>query len=652
MMIESLTALGVDVDVISSEEPTDEAMLGTARLRRLTRRLRLGFSWELVRRLREIPADVDAVVITSAMFMPAIALGRVRAPIVWDTNECETLHYLRARRTLPNLARLAAWRVLETWAAHRSAIIVSISDVEARFWRRLVPPSGNKLIVVPHAPPTPAESTDSTRSSNPDGRLVIFVGNLLAKHNAEAATWLVDNLAPRLPADVRLALAGPGTEDVPTTDDNVLRLGWVDDVDRWISASEVCLAPLLTGAGVKTKVLHYLSHGKPVVGTPVAFEGIEDAPGIISVGLESFTDRVLEVLRDPGLEAKCSAAQRDWLDRGHGRPAVVAAWGRLLGLLPSSDSATSTGTTDEVPPWNPARHVARAVYAVARRLLIGTGVQRWPVVALGYRHMASYLLPKGTTMAVPFLGAEIELSTTDTSMALGLRAGTYERAMRQVFARALRPGVEVLDVGANVGLYAVVAGMRVGPGGAVVAVEPLPEARELLVRNLKNNQTQNVTVLPVAAGDHPGTLELRRFGGEVGTTSAVHGGDVAVDVEQARLDDLLPHARFDVVKIDVEGYEYQALMGMKQILARSQPLLFLEFNNNESTDALLAFLAESFPFAWRADERRGRVVPVEYDHLRELRQANIIASARPDALIGLLDDRAVSAPGHGEARTA
>jgi len=53
----------------------------------------------------------------------------------------------------------------------------------------------------------------------------------------------------------------------------------VDEIDSIIDSADLCLAPLATGAGVKTKVLHYLAHGKRIAGTPIAFEGLSGAPG-------------------------------------------------------------------------------------------------------------------------------------------------------------------------------------------------------------------------------------------------------------------------------------------------------------------------------------------------------------------------------------
>lgn len=89
-------------------------------------------------------------------------------------------------------------------------------------------------------------------------------------------------------------------------------MGEVEDADELIRRAEVCLAPLLSGAGVKTKVLHYLAHGRPVLGTPLAFEGIEDAPGCHTASLAEFPARLRELLAAPEADERLAAARQAW----------------------------------------------------------------------------------------------------------------------------------------------------------------------------------------------------------------------------------------------------------------------------------------------------------------------------------------------------
>jgi len=274
-------------------------------------------------------------------------------------------------------------------------------------------------------------------------------------------------------------------------------------------------------------------------------------------------------------------------------------------------------------------------YRVARRWFIGTDVQRWWPVVIGYRWVAGRSLPSAGTVTVDFLGCRLEIPARDTSMALAAYYGAYEYTMRRVFDQIVVEGARVLDVGANIGLYTVPAATRVAASGHVVAVEPLEQARALLTRNLEANGCENVTVLGVAAGDTSEGLMLRARPGELATHSAVRGGAVEHLVDQAPLDELLPDGQFDVVKIDVEGYEFPVIRGMRGILSRSDPVLFLEHNPNRYTPALATFLAERFSHLWLVDERHDRCRRISPEELISLPAANVIAAARD---LGIGDD--------------
>jgi hypothetical protein len=108
----------------------------------------------------------------------------------------------------------------------------------------------------------------------------------------------------------------------------VCRLGAVSDIDAVIAGADLCLAPLAAGAGVKTKVLHYLAHGKLVIATPVALEGIEDAPGTEATTLADFPSAILGWIgrRDDPVDRRREALQRAWLDARYGHARVADQW--------------------------------------------------------------------------------------------------------------------------------------------------------------------------------------------------------------------------------------------------------------------------------------------------------------------------------------
>ncbi len=155
--------------------------------------------------------------------------------------------------------------------------------------------------------------------------------------------------------------------------------------------------------------------------------------------------------------------------------------------------------------------------------------------------------------------------------------GTWERPMVEELTGALRPGDVFFDVGAFVGPYTLLASRRVGPDGRVVAFEPDARARSLLQRNIEANGATNVTVLPVALGDHEGTVRFAASGDSVGHIAS----DGEVEVEMATLDGICARLGFEptVMKVDIEGGEAAALGGSD--VARRVRTLVLEVHEPE-----------------------------------------------------------------------
>jgi glycosyltransferase involved in cell wall biosynthesis len=346
-ILEALADLGLPTSVISHYEDSVNVLpTSVVTFHVLRRRLRLGWSWELVRMARNLAKKADVVIVESALLLPALRVGRPSTPVVWDTNECETLHYSRLHRSANNRLRLFAWRQIERWAVRWTHVIVAISEAEASWWARLFPESKDKLVVVRHRMlAEQVDSSDARRAleqlcqSALDGAVLLFVGTLAAKHNVAAAYWLVDKLAPRLPSNCFLVLAGPGTERVRShrpTKARVICLGAVPKIDAVIAGADACLAPLGAGAGVKTKVLHYLAHGKIVLATPVAMEGLEGAPGVRVAQLEDFPAQVRDFLERPedGEAARRrEQSQRAWIEREFGAERVLEQLREALRLV-------------------------------------------------------------------------------------------------------------------------------------------------------------------------------------------------------------------------------------------------------------------------------------------------------------------------------
>lgn len=160
--------------------------------------------------------------------------------------------------------------------------------------------------------------------------------------------------------------------------------------------------------------------------------------------------------------------------------------------------------------------------------------------------------------------------------------GTVRNDVKQLqfFLDGIRPGDFVLDIGANVGQYAVFFAALVSKSGKVISFEPDPTSRKMTDKNLALNSFQKrVTVEELALFDENTTRSLYSKAGGDATASLVRSGlqgeqNVlhAETVTTVRLDDYLSHHSLPTpswVKIDVEGAEINVLKGAPQLLASS-----------------------------------------------------------------------------------
>lgn len=189
----------------------------------------------------------------------------------------------------------------------------------------------------------------------------------------------------------------------------------------------------------------------------------------------------------------------------------------------------------------------------------------------------------------PFLEARIpEFDLTlkvHTNDVIGRHLYKYQRYEPEV-GRCLsdhirfEAGDVVLDVGANIGWYSLIIGRIAGIPVDILAFEPDPENFALLAENIRRNGSSMVTPIQAAAGPEPARQLLYRYAkGNAGRHSLlpIHSGN-AVGVSTVRLDEVwrqhgLGNRVLRLIKIDVEGYELQALQGAGDLLAHCQWLL-------------------------------------------------------------------------------
>lgn len=214
-------------------------------------------------------------------------------------------------------------------------------------------------------------------------------------------------------------------------------------------------------------------------------------------------------------------------------------------------------------------------------------------------------LGDGLVLARVLGHTKIFLSTDDFGLSCHLMLDGYWESWLTLFlARTLRPGMHVIDVGANYGYYSVLMGLGVGPTGRLLAVEPNPVVATILDRSLQiNGYSPFSTVAAVAAGADDGglaTLFVPRH--EPKNATIVSDGFASPDGDTVQIpirsiDALTADwPRVDLVKIDAEGAEETLIAGMRETIERRRPDMVLEFNAARYADpaAFLAALADVY----------------------------------------------------------
>jgi len=158
----------------------------------------------------------------------------------------------------------------------------------------------------------------------------------------------------------------------------------------------------------------------------------------------------------------------------------------------------------------------------------------------------------------------------------------HEPLATKLLMETLKPGMNAVDIGGNIGYYAMLEARLVGPAGKVIAIEPMPENSEQLCNNITNNGYQNILVHKVAIGDRDGTALMyitQKSNWHSLYPPASSKGEMKVPV--STLDSLLmPYelASVDLVRMDLEGYEVVVIEGMKRTLEKYGPRLLVELH--------------------------------------------------------------------------
>jgi glycosyltransferase involved in cell wall biosynthesis len=320
---------GVKIDSITAIP----AMRLVARVRRLAAALALGVPptsligmtrparSEMLRRVRA--GRYDVIVLTENVVAGYAPIFSPYAPVVLFKHSVQAVDARDARRN--HGMHHPRW-ILEEWMVHRfesrtyraATVVCTVNaDDRAELTRRygLARAAEVTPIGVDH-------SKFPSREKEPGGQVIGFFGNMTWGANVDAAEWFVDRILPivwaRLPT-AQFRIIGPGSELVAsgTSDPRIARLGssHIPDVMR---DATIGVVPVISGTGVRLKLLEMLSLGVPVVTTSLGALGtgcVHQEHVLIADDADSFASAVVTLLDDPGLRENLTQAGHKLIQR-------------------------------------------------------------------------------------------------------------------------------------------------------------------------------------------------------------------------------------------------------------------------------------------------------------------------------------------------
>lgn len=270
------------------------------------------FSIELEKRLEEIlkDSDYDIVQIESLFMTPYLNTIREfsKAKIVLRSHNLEYLVWKRLAESTSNIAKkLYLGHLAKRLKQYEENIITKVDGVatisfeDASRYAELrckIP-----IITIPFGIDLENYPVSQTK---PQGRLKLFhIGAMNWEPNKEAVEWLVDDIWPLVKSEnVELHLAGlkMPPEMMSLQKDNLFIHGEVRDAVKFIDERDVVVAPLLSGSGMRIKIIEAMALGKAVVTTTVGAEGIDCHPGediLIANSKEEFASVITNLSKHP-----------------------------------------------------------------------------------------------------------------------------------------------------------------------------------------------------------------------------------------------------------------------------------------------------------------------------------------------------------------
>ena len=163
-----------------------------------------------------------------------------------------------------------------------------------------------------------------------------------------------------------------------------------------------------------------------------------------------------------------------------------------------------------------------------------------------------------------------------------------------------QPG-SIMDIGANIGIMTYHLANKF-PDVEILAIEPLPNNFSILSKIIKRYKLKNVKTFQLAVGNEESEVEMvLPLNGKVKMQGLAHVVHESIDewnvgdkfkVKCKRIDDIVGQQKIAGIKMDIENFEYFALLGAQEMLKRDEPIIYLELWENKNRDKCFEFLTE------------------------------------------------------------
>jgi FkbM family methyltransferase len=223
--------------------------------------------------------------------------------------------------------------------------------------------------------------------------------------------------------------------------------------------------------------------------------------------------------------------------------------------------------------------------------------------------------------------------------------GVREPWSTAIFKKELRRGDVVIDVGANIGYYVLIEASCVGREGKVYAIEPSLRNLKYLLSNILLNSVQDrVIVKWLAIGDRNGVCDIEE--GEAPNLDRIslfpfQRREGCAKIFMKTLDSFIEEEKIrkvDFIRMDVEGFEYRIIKGMKATLQRFSPKLFIEIHPKK----MQKYYGDRFEDFLRELSRHGYIVkyavwepltPIHFAHSKMLNEWKIVKGLKPEDVL-------------------